>query len=343
MNGLSLFSNVGIGETFFKDAGINIVVANELIDKRADFYKHLYPETEMIQGDITDEHIFNTVIKKAKDENCKFLVATPPCQGMSVAGKMLENDERNKLIIQVVKTIHELEPEFIIIENVIRMPETYIIVNNEIIKIKDYLNRELKGYFINSQNVDFADYGVPQYRKRNISLISKYKKWEFPKKEKHISVREAIGHLPSLESGEKSNFKWHFAKVHNQEHITWLKHTPTGQTAFENSIYFPKKNGRKIKGFSTTYKRIDWDRPAPTITMSNGAISSQNNVHCGKLNPDGTYSDARVLTILELLILTTLPIDWNIPEWASENLIRQAIGEGVPPLFFKKVIEKIYN
>ncbi len=66
INGLSLFSNVGIGETYFKEVGINIVVANELIPKRAEFYKHIHNETNMIQGDITNEHIFNTVIDQAK-------------------------------------------------------------------------------------------------------------------------------------------------------------------------------------------------------------------------------------------------------------------------------------
>ncbi len=341
LRGLSLFANVGIGETFLKDVDVDIVVANELIEKRADFYRHLYQESIMIQGDITDGEIFDNVINSAKQKRVNFLLATPPCQGMSVAGKMREDDPRNRLIIQVVKAIHKLKPDYIIIENVPRMPETYIIVNGENIKIKDYLKRELQEYTINSQNVDFADYGVPQHRKRSISLISKKERWEFPKKERHISVRETIGHLPSLESGEKSNIELHYAKIHNQNHITWLKHTPTGKSAFDNPVYFPQKDGRRIKGFSTTYKRIDWDRPAPTITMSNGAISSQNNVHCGRLNPDGTYSDARVLTILELLLLTTLPTDWNIPKWASDNLVREVIGEAVPPLFFKKVAENL--
>ena len=38
MKGLSLFSNVGIGETYLKDIGIEIIVANELHKDRADFY-----------------------------------------------------------------------------------------------------------------------------------------------------------------------------------------------------------------------------------------------------------------------------------------------------------------
>ena len=42
INGISLFANVGIGETYLKEKGINICVSNELIEKRADFYSHLY-------------------------------------------------------------------------------------------------------------------------------------------------------------------------------------------------------------------------------------------------------------------------------------------------------------
>ena len=69
------------------------------------------------------------------------------------------------------------------------------------------------------------------------------------------------------------------------------------------------------------------DKPAPTITMANGSISSQNNVHPGRLQADGTYSDARVLTLKELYILTGLPETWQAPPRASSHLIRKVIGE----------------
>ena len=52
LNGLSLFSNVGIAELYFKKLGVEIVVANEILDKRAKFYQENYPNTEMIIGDI---------------------------------------------------------------------------------------------------------------------------------------------------------------------------------------------------------------------------------------------------------------------------------------------------
>jgi DNA (cytosine-5)-methyltransferase 1 len=75
--------------------------------------------------------------------------------------------------------------------------------------------------------------------------------------------------------------------------------------------------------------------------MRNDCISSQRNVHPGRLQPDGTYSDARVLTPLELMLLNSLPADWNLPEDTPEILIRQIIGESIPPLMIKKIVQEI--
>lgn len=340
INGISLFSNVGIDETYFKELGINIKVSNELIPKRCDFYSHLNPDVKMVCGDINNVKIFNKLIKLYKQNNCNFLIATPPCQGMSQAGKMDKNDKRNYLIIDTINFIKETKPDNIIIENVPQILKFSIIVENHPVKIVDFIENELKplGYYINYAVLNSCDFDTPQNRKRAIFLISKIKKWEFPKKGKIITVKETIGDLPSLESGESSDIKFHTAKKHVNRHVQWMKHTPTGATAFDNKVHFPQKDGRKIKGYRTTYKRIEWNKPAPTITMGNGAISSQNNVHPGRELDDGTYSDARVLTILELLRLTGLPDDWNIPKWATDNFIRQVIGESFPPKFAAKLL-----
>lgn len=152
-----------------------------------------------------------------------------------------------------------------------------------------------------------------------------------------VTVREAIGHLPSIEAGESSDIKWHFARKHPARQVEAMAHTPEGHSAWENKDYYPQKeNGERIKAYSTTYRRIKWDEPAPTITMRNDAISSQMNVHPGRKNDDGTYSDARVLTPLELMLLSSLPADWNIPDDTPEILIRECIGESIPPLLVKK-------
>jgi len=80
--------------------------------------------------------------------------------------------------------------------------------------------------------------------------------------------------------------------------------------------------------------------------MDNRKISSQNNVHPGRLeyiNEKGEeiYSDPRTLTLYELMIVSSLPSDWPIPKNTSEAFLRRIIGEGIPPLFVKKVFEKL--
>lgn len=344
MNGLSLFANVGIAETYLKNLGFNVKVANELLPLRASFYNHSHPDCEMICGDITKNEIFNQIIEKAKKEKVQFIIATPPCQGMSQAGKMDENDTRNTLIVKVMEAITELNPEFVLIENVPQMLKTSIYHEGKTIKIVDFISKICgKDYNIKFEVFDTANYGTPQYRKRAIIRIYKKKyNWEDPQTQEIITVEKAIGHLPSIESGEDSGILYHKAKIHNKRHILWLKHTPTGKTAFDNIVYYPvKETGERIKGFKTTYKRMNWNRPAPTITMANGSISSQNNVHPGRQCADGTYSDARVLTLLELFKLTGLPIDWEPQPNASEFLVREVIGEAVPPKLLEAFFEKI--
>ena len=157
-----------------------------------------------------------------------------------------------------------------------------------------------------------------------------------------ISLADAIGDLLSLESGETSDIKWHYAKYHNEREVLALRHTPEGKSAMQNEYYFPRKaDGTAIKGFHNTYKRMKWDEPCPARAMNNGNMGGHNNVHPGRLLPDGTYSDARVLTLRELFIVSSLPADWDLPEWCTDNLIRTVIGEAIPPRFSFNIVKTI--
>ncbi len=115
INGASLFANVGIAETYLNEVGINIVIANELLEERAKFYKHLYPNCDVIAGDINNELVYNTLVKKAIDQNVDFVIATPPCQGMSIAGHMSPHDERNSLVKYAVDFIKDVKPRFVLL------------------------------------------------------------------------------------------------------------------------------------------------------------------------------------------------------------------------------------
>lgn len=372
INVLSLFSNVGIAETYFSELGLEVKVANEIIEKRSQFYHHLYPNVDIITGDITDTDIFQSIIDKSKKQKIDFIIATPPCQGMSCAGKKDPNDPRNFLIYYAIEIIKILRPKFVLIENVAMQQHTKILYNDEYIPIPQYVEKELSSLYNFNTNrlVNSKDYGVPQSRQRYIYLmVSKNENfhWEFPEKENHIiTLKEAIGNLPSLdpnirEADQKWRFpdyeikklkglsvsKWHYPPTHSWKQVEWMLHTPSGQSAFKNDIFYPKTKGRRIKGAPRTYMRMDWNKPATTIMQNSGVISAFSTVHPGhplvESNDENTriYSDARTLSIYELLILSSLPLDWNIPDWADDVFIRKVIGEGIPPLLIKKAIESL--
>ena len=156
---LSLFSSAGVAETYFAKHGVDVVVASELLPERAAFHKYLYPEATMIQGDITDEAIFDNIIAEAKSNGCNFILATPPCQGMSTAGLQLKDDSRNRLIIDVVNAIKKINPLFVMIENVPEILNTSILIDGNWILIDNYLHNDLGGtYYFNEKKVVNAMY-----------------------------------------------------------------------------------------------------------------------------------------------------------------------------------------
>ena len=170
LKAISLFANVGIAETYLEEIGVDVVLANELEEQRAKFYSHLYPSSEMIVGDITDDNIQSILIHKARQKNVDLLIATPPCQGMSTAGKKEEFDPRNSLICCAVRLIKEINPKYVLLENVPEQLLTRITFNDELLLIPDYLLKELgnKYNFADTVIVDASDYGVPQSRERVI-------------------------------------------------------------------------------------------------------------------------------------------------------------------------------
>ena len=376
LTGLSLFANVGVAEAYFQEIGIDVVLANELVPERANFYSAVYPNTEMICGDITDDSVRDTIVEKAIDKGVDFIIATPPCQGMSKLGSMDPHDVRNQLIYYAVDVIKKVNPKYILIENVPQALITKISVDGKMMLIPDYLESELsEKYNINEdQRVKAMDHGVPQMRPRCIFLMSRKDtkiKWDFPAVEDNkVTLKEALAGIPSLDPKLREGYeetikmfpdyekkqkadaefsKWLFPPTHSKRHVEWMLHTPSGTSAIYNEKYYPQKaDGSRISAHENQYRRHSWDKPCRTITQNNGVISSLCCVHPGleyqTAEGEVLYSEPRVFSIYELLVVSSLPIDWPIPEWAKESLIRHVIGEGIPPLLVKKImLELIKN
>ncbi|MCM1313146.1 MAG: DNA cytosine methyltransferase [Bacteroides sp.] len=372
---LSLFANIGVAEAYLNETNCHVVVANELVKRRAALYEQIYPQTKMICGDITHADVYEKVIEFSKKEKVNVIIATPPCQGMSTAGEQDEKDERNKLVLFAISSIQQIHPLYAMIENVPNFVHTFIEYKGERMLLTDIIKKELEDtYNISINIVNTEDYGVPQSRERMIILLSKkgLDEWTIPDKETDkVTLREAIGWIPEIDPFVKdlsdNDFKeifplyeqrkaaalaisrWNMPPVHVYRQVEAMRHTPTGQTAFDNPVHKPvKKDGTSVKGYRNTYMRQRWDTPAYTVTMDNRKISSQGNVHPGRFikhgdNGEDIYSDPRTLTLYELMLVMSIPKDWALPVKAEEAFVRRIIGEGIPPLFVKKLFNQLPN
>ena len=343
MKVLSLFANVGFGEYYFDSNGFDVVVANELLDDRVEFYKKFNSNsTNLITGDIAEQIIKNNIISSCLQHgNIDLIMATPPCQGMSIANAQKDKDDvRNTLIVHAMEVFNKIKPKYMLIENVPQMGKTFINYEGETINILKFIKSQLPdGFECHCKVLNAKNFGTAQSRSRTICLISKNGEWQHPKSfDELITVRDVIddfSKFPALNQSENSDewdIPWHFAPKHNAKHVEWMTNTGTGNT----------------------YKRMEWDSPAPTVTMTNGSISSQNNVHPGRKYVDGTYSDARVLTIRELLAICGLPIDC-LDKFAkkeddgsykydySPNFIRKVIGEMFLPRMALSIVKPLQD
>ncbi|MBQ6730738.1 MAG: DNA cytosine methyltransferase [Bacilli bacterium] len=274
--GISLFSSSGIGDLGLHANGIDVVIGNELLPDRAELFSSNYPEAKMFQGDIwkLKDDIVNYY--KSTFSTAPFIVlATPPCQGMSSngMGKILSDirngirpvfDERNRLIIPTIEIIKKLQPEWVVFENVPNMGNTVILDDDgNPINIIEYIFKELEGYVGVPTVMNTADYGIPQVRKRLITILtrtesgkeyfrkngcftpevthsekgnSKTKKW--------VTLKAAIGHLPPLNAIEGENSRPDISPLYrvailDPKKYEWIKYTPEGETAFNNQCVNP--------------------------------------------------------------------------------------------------------
>ena len=373
---VSLFANIGVAEACLNELdNAHVVVANEWLPRRAALYHAIYPETNMICGDITDETVYQQILQACRRERVDTIMATPPCQGMSTAGQKIKFDERNSLVMHAIRLIHDINPRYVIIENVPDFIITPIMYHGIETMLPDVVSQELQdNYDIDIHTIDTDDYGVPQTRDRMIILMTRHdvrKKWSLPPKDNHkVTMEEAIGDLPSIDPFVKDlnpeQFHvlfplyeerrqraleispWNIPPVHVWRQVKAMMYTPTGQTAFDNPMeHRPMKiDGSLVRGYHNTYKRQNWDTPAYTVTMDNRKISSQNNVHPGRLvgqdeNGENIYSDARTLTLYELMRVMSIPEEWNVPMNTDEAFLRRIIGDGIPPLFMRKLFAQI--
>lgn len=277
MKAISLFSSSGIGDLGLKANDIKTEIACEIIQERMELFSENFPEAHCIRKDIWDARDEIVELYKSNNRYPPFMIlATPPCQGMSSngMGKILSDirkgirpkiDARNRLIIPAMDIIKSLRPEWVLFENVANMVNTVILDNNDQpVNIIDYIFKSLGDeYEGHASVIDCANYGVPQNRKRLITVLTRNKKGvEYLRKHGKLlpeqthsqegnlvykpwrTVREAIEHLPKLAALPGKNKGTSAGVLHkvpllDDKKYLWVSNTKGGETAFNNQCVNP--------------------------------------------------------------------------------------------------------
>ena len=180
---ISLFSSAGVGCYGFKIAGFECIATNELIKRRLDVQKFNNKckfDSGYICDDITTEgtkkKIFSEIEKwkNIGNDRVDVLIATPPCQGMSVANHKKAKNEivRNSLVVESVQLIQAIKPRFFILENVAAFMKTGCTAPDGTVKsIGDVIYEELsENYIIANRILNFKNYGSNSSRTRTVVI-----------------------------------------------------------------------------------------------------------------------------------------------------------------------------
>lgn len=371
---ISLFSCAGVGCFGFKKAGFQCIATNELIERRLNVQKFndkcLY-ESGYICGDITMEETKNKIFAEIKrweklgNDRVDVLIATPPCQGMSVANHKKAEDEivRNSLVVESINLIQKINPRFFVFENVAAFMKTGCTAPDGTIKsIGDVVYEELSGkYIIVSRILNFKNYGSNSSRTRTV-IIGVSKEMSdyvtpielYPAYVEEKSLRQIIGNMPKLKWGEicPTDF-YHAFRTYPERMRCWIHDLKEGECAFDNDDELKRphrvldgKMVPNIRKNGDKYTRQCWDKVAPCIHTRNDQLASQNTVH---------PQEDRVFSVRELMKIMTIPHDFRwvdksleelneLPEKSKRALlkkeeikIRQSIGEAVPTEIFFQI------
>lgn len=375
---ISLFSSAGVGCYGFKQEGFECIATNELLEKRLNIQKinkKCKFESGYIAADIKEEStkklIYQEIEKwnKLGNDRVDVVIATPPCQGMSVANhkKKEKEIERNSLIKESVDLIKNINPRFFVFENVSAFWKTGCIdKQGNVVAIGDMITNELGDrYLIHNEVLNFKNYGSNSSRTRTL-VIGVDKMFSddispveiMPDYVSEKTLYEVIGDMKSLSWGEyDSDDFFHSFRIYPKHMLPWIENLEQGQSAFDNEDDELKPHrlvdGKIVINKSKNadkYTRQIYSKVAPCIHTRNDQMASQNTVH---------PVDNRVFSIRELMRMMTIPESFKWIDYDLEYLnqlpvvekrkiskkeemnIRQSIGEAVPTAIFRQIANKI--
>ena len=334
---IDLFSGCGGMSLGFEMAGFESAIAIDCWPDALRTYGHNRMGAKTLCGDLSaldpaqvaEEHGIGPV---------DLIIGGPPCQGFSVAGKRIVDDERNKLYKAFVRFVAAFSPTAFVMENV----PNILSIGGGAVRNAIVADFEALGYTVSYKVLTASDYGVPQNRKRAVFVgVKDGQTFQFPKPttEKPVSSREAIGDLPegSLPDGSpyptppsgpfqeyarsgSAGVHNHQASKHTDKTVEIISLVPDGGNYKDLP---PELQG--TRNVHIAWTRLNSSRPSFTIDTGHN-----HHFH---------YRYNRVPTVRESARLQSFP-DNFILTGSKGSQLRQ-VGNAVPPLMAKAIAEQL--
>jgi len=332
---ISLFSGCGGMDLGFKNAGFNIIWANDFYKDAVNTYKKNIGN-HIVLGDITD------IPSNEIPDNPDVLLGGFPCQGFSVANTNRDpNDDRNFLYREMVRIIKDKKPKFFVGENV---KGILSIEDGKFIKkiIGDFA---LLGYKVEYKLLNTVNYGIPQTRERVIIIGNRIGVENTFPKETHgytqnlknpATTEETIGYLCNVSLSEKAIRKNgkiilnHTAKTKIDDKFYGRKNPPNQFDICDYLKYWRDKKGYTTKQiddiFGYSYTAGHWFR------KDNRSGSIPNSKDWKKLKRILGFDSKYDKQVLDMELKTiTYETSQRINNWDTTNDTILATGSEIHP------------
>lgn len=258
------------------------------------------------------------------DTEVRILAGCAPCQPFSTYSQSRKSkDDRWTLLREFQRLAVEVKPEIVTMENVPGLA-TQAVWNEFVAALR------AEQYEVWWDEVACDEYGVPQSRRRLVLLASKLGVIELRNSNTALktTVRQAIGKLPNVAAGSACpDDPLHASAGLTETNLSRIRASKPGGTWRDwpkelRAACHQKETG---KTYPSVYGRMEWDKPAPTMTTQ---CYGFGNGRFGHPEQD------RAITLREAAIIQSFPADYSFlaeKDIVTFERLGTLIGNAVPP------------